>query len=167
MATGVSFSDELKEAGTRQVAGSEAAGAGEVAVAATPESREEKGTLGYTSIGAIRNPAIHRTISRDFSPPGSPRNLAREQSVHELYKSARHSFGGRLRPAESLQALDHPVRRNSLPMVIAQDWEATNTRSTAGGDGKGHNQAASGKGERVTASTSVEGRASLGEKASD
>lgn len=69
----------------------------------------------------------------NFTPPGSPGGLHKEPSVHELYQSARISFGGRLQPQHgNLVALDHPVRQGPSRMVTAQDWTTTEGTATAG-----------------------------------
>lgn len=67
-----------------------------------------------------------------FTPPGSPGGLQTEASVHDLFRSARDSFGGRLQPEEGdLEAIEHPVRKGNNRMVTAQDWTATETPQRA------------------------------------
>lgn len=78
-----------------------------------------------------RSKRSSREEGGDYSPPGSPPNLDKEPSVHQLYRSARNSFGGRLEPLAGLEVLDHPVKRSSS-RVVAQDWQIEEELTVAG-----------------------------------
>ncbi|CAM9572501.1 unnamed protein product, partial [Ectocarpus fasciculatus] len=87
---------------------------------------EEAGTTASTDDVAPSPPRrVFRRESR-YTPPGSPGGLDKEQSVKELYESARVSFDGKLQPkAGELVALEHPVRQGPSRMVMEQDWTVT------------------------------------------